>query len=54
MKKAAALIKKYWITVLIYVGLVLAYMYVTESGKANTYLFPTVIKLQKPLWKIEG
>lgn len=54
MKKAAALIKKYWITVLIYVGLVLAYMYVTESGKANTYLFPTVDQITEAFMENRG
>lgn len=42
MGKLKAFIKKYWITVCIYIGLILLYKYVTDTGKANPHLFPTV------------
>lgn len=46
MSKIKAFVKKYWITVCIYIGLVLLYMYATESGRANTYLFPKVDEIK--------
>lgn len=41
MNKAGRFIKKYWITFCIFLGLVLLYIYVTENGLANPYLFPS-------------
>lgn len=40
-------IKKYWITVCVYAGLVLLYVFVTETGIANAYLFPTADAIGK-------
>lgn len=41
MSKVKALVKKYWLTVCIFIGLIALYFYMTESGKANSYLFPS-------------
>lgn len=41
MNKAKAFIKKYWITFCIFLGLVLLYIFVTEKGLVNPYLFPS-------------
>ncbi|CVK18112.1 ABC transporter permease [Sporomusa sphaeroides] len=42
MDKFKIFLKKYWLTVCIYVALVLLYVYATKSGQANPYLFPEV------------
>lgn len=42
MSKVKAFVKKYWVTALIFAGLVALYYYSTESGKANPFLFPKV------------
>ncbi|WP_371363714.1 hypothetical protein SRRS_45980 [Sporomusa rhizae] len=42
MDKFKIFFKKYWLTVCIYAALVLLYVYATESGQANPYLFPDV------------
>ena len=34
-------IRKYWITAAIYLGLVLLYVYITETERVNRFLFPT-------------
>lgn len=47
MSKIKAFLKKYWLTLCIYAGLVLLYVYVTESGIANSYLFPTTDAIKK-------
>ena len=41
MSKVEVFIKKYWITFCIFLGLVLLYIYVTEKGLVNPYLFPS-------------
>lgn len=47
MHKLKTLFKKYWLTFCIYAGLVLLYVYLTESGQANPYLFPNVDDIMK-------
>ena len=42
MAKIGRFIKKYWITFCIFLGLALLYVFVTEKGLANPYLFPPV------------
>ena len=42
MKKVKALIKKYWVTFLIFAGMAGLYYVSTESGRANPFLFPKV------------
>ncbi len=39
--------KKYWLTLIIFMGLILLYVYITESGRANPYLFPSVDAIGK-------
>ena len=46
MSKIKAFIKKYWLTACIFVGLIALYIYMTESGKANSYLFPSAGEIQ--------
>lgn len=41
MDRLKTFIKKYWITFCIFLGLVLLYVYVTEKGMVNPYLFPS-------------
>ena len=41
MSRVKAFVKKYWITVCIFLGLVLLYIFVTEKGLVNPYLFPS-------------
>lgn len=39
--------KKYWLTISIFIGLILFYVYITESGRANPYLFPSADAIRK-------
>lgn len=41
MNRVKAFIKKYWITFCIFLGLALLYVFVTEQGMVNPYLFPS-------------
>ena len=41
MKHIKSFCGKYWLTVCVFAGLVLLYVYVTENEIANPYLFPT-------------
>ena len=45
MKTIKGFVKKYWITVLIFEGLVLLYYYVADVKMLNPYLFPTTEKI---------
>lgn len=47
MDKIKNFFKKYWLTLIILVGLILLYIYLTESGLANPYLFPKVSAIKK-------
>ena len=47
MKTIKGFVKKYWVTALIFVGLVFLYYYVADVIKLNPYLFPTTEKLAK-------
>ena len=40
MSRIKAFFKRYWMTICIYLGLVLLYVYATENGLANPFLFP--------------
>ena len=42
MKIVKAFVKKYWVTVLIFAGLIALYVFSTETGRANPFLFPDV------------
>lgn len=42
MKKVINFIKEYWITMLIFAGLVVGYKVIADNGLANTFLFPPV------------
>ncbi len=42
MNKVTAFVKKYWVTALIFAGMVGLYYYGTSTGKANPFLFPKV------------
>lgn len=46
--------KKYWLTICIYIGLVLLYVGYTESGRANSYLFPDVDDIGKAFQANKG
>ena len=46
MKTIKGFVKKYWITVLIFAGLVLLYYYVADVKMLNPYLFPTTEKIE--------
>ena len=54
MSKVKAFCKKYWLTFCIYLGLVLLYVYATESGKANSYLFPSAGAIQEAFSENKG
>ena len=45
MKTIKGFCEKYWITVLIFAGLVLLYYYVADVKMLNPYLFPTTEKI---------
>ena len=47
MNKVKEFVKKYWITACIYIGMFLLYKYMTDTGKANVYLFPNVDSIKK-------
>lgn len=47
MKKVTAFVQKYWVTALIFAGLVGLYYYATEYGNANPFLFPKVSSIAK-------
>lgn len=42
MKKIINFFKDYWITILIFVGLVWGYKFIADNGLANAFLFPPV------------
>lgn len=47
MNMVKTFVKKYWVTVLIFAGLVGLYYYSTEFGNANPFLFPKVSSIAK-------
>ena len=47
MNKVKTFVKKYWVTVLIFAGLIGLYYYSTEFGNANPFLFPKVSSIAK-------
>ncbi|AKL96571.1 ABC-type nitrate/sulfonate/bicarbonate transport system, permease component [Clostridium aceticum] len=47
MNKLKNFFKKYWLTLCMFMGLVLLYVYATESGRANPFLFPSVDAIGK-------
>ena len=47
MKTIKGFVKKYWVTALLFAGLVLLYYYVADVVKLNPYLFPTTEKIAK-------
>lgn len=47
MSRLKDFMKKYWITFMVFVVLVLMYVYVTDRGIANPYLFPKVDAIGK-------
>ena len=46
MKIVKAFVKKYWVTALIFAGLIALYVFSTESGRANPFLFPKVTSIR--------
>lgn len=48
------IINKYWLTAVIFLGLALLYIYVTETGLANPYLFPTADAIAKAFSENKG
>lgn len=54
MSKVKELCKKYWLTVVIFTGLISLYAYMTEKGIANSYLFPTVEAIKKSFAENKG
>ncbi len=51
MKTMLAFVKKYWITFCIFFSLIALYIYVTGSGRANPYLFPSTDAIKKAFIK---
>lgn len=51
MSKVKAFVKKYWVTVCIYIALILLYIYATTYGGANPYLFPSADSIAKAFAK---
>lgn len=47
MTKLKSFFAKYWLTFCIFAGLILLYVYVTEQGIANSYLFPSAEAIKK-------
>ncbi len=47
MNKVLDFIKKYWITAAIFVALVVFYIFITQSGKADPMLFPKYKEILK-------
>ncbi|MCF0230383.1 MAG: ABC transporter permease subunit [Parasporobacterium sp.] len=45
MNKVLTFFKTYWITILIYVGIVLGYKYIADTGMFGGFLFPPVEKI---------
>ena len=54
MAKIGRFIKKYWITFCIFLGLALLYVFVTEKGLANPYLFPPVEDIEEAFVSSRG
>lgn len=54
MSKVKAFVKKYWVTVCIYIALILLYIYATEYGGANPYLFPEASGIAKAFAENKG
>lgn len=47
MKTVKAFFKKYWMTICIFAGLFLLYYFMTATGRANPFLFPSVESIAK-------
>lgn len=47
MSNVKKYLKKYWLTLVLFMVLIFLYVYVTESGKANPFLFPSVDAIKK-------
>lgn len=54
MNRVKGFFRKYWLTVCIYLGIVLFYIYITENGLANSYLFPTAGAIKKAFSENKG
>lgn len=45
LKRISIFLKDYWITILIYIGMVFGYMYISENKIFSSFLFPPVEKI---------
>ena len=54
MDKIKKFVKKYWITFCIFLGLALLYVYVTEAGLVNPYLFPSTEAIREAFTASKG
>lgn len=54
MNKVKAFFKKYFLTVCIYIGIIALYIYMTESERANSYLFPNADAILKVFAEDKG
>lgn len=54
MNRVKAFIKKYWITFCIFGGLVLLYVYVSDNGLVNPYLFPSTDAIKEAFISSRG
>ncbi|MCI2058066.1 MAG: ABC transporter permease subunit [Oscillibacter sp.] len=54
MGKTKSFFKKYWGTICIYAGLVLFYIFMTTTGRANAYLFPKPRAILKAFYENRG
>lgn len=54
MSRVKTFLKKYFITVCIFIGIIALYIYLTESGRANSYLFPNADAIMKVFAEDKG
>lgn len=54
MSKVKEFCKKYWLTVIIIIGFISLYTYLTEKGIANAYLFPRLEYIKKSFVENKG
>lgn len=51
MKKICCFLKKYWLTVVVFIGMILAYYSMSSSEAANNYMFPPASKIIEAFMK---
>ena len=51
MKKVVQFFKEYWITICIFIGMVLLYVYISSNKMLSTFLFPKAGTIVSAFWK---